>query len=144
MNSYLIALIIGVLLSALWIGIARRYPGWEKEVFGYTLVFAGIIYVLFGLLESRAIYDLVPEALVGLGFIVLALIGLRGSLLALGVGWLLHGTWDIAAPALLDVSYVPWFLEPTCVGFDFIVGAYLVLRAQGRFPKVSSSAPSIS
>jgi hypothetical protein len=74
-----------------------------------------------------------PEAIVGLGFIILAAIGLRGSLLALGIGWALHGTWDYVAPMVLDVSYVPWFLEPSCIGYDFIVGLYLILRSRGQF-----------
>ena len=134
MSSYLIALIVGVLLSALWIWISRRYPKLEKEIFGYTLVLGGVVYVLFGLVESRGISTMVPEAAVGLGFIALAVIGLRGSLFALGIGWILHGTWDFLAPVMLDVSYAPWFLEPTCVGFDFIVGAYLILRSKKVFP----------
>ena len=134
MNAYLAALVVGVLLSALWIGVSRRFPKWEKEIFGYSLVIGGVVYVLFGLVESKEISTMVTEAVVGLGFIALAVTGLRGSLLALGIGWFLHGTWDFLAPLMLDVSYVPWFLEPTCVGFDFIVGAYLILRAQEVIP----------
>jgi hypothetical protein len=133
MTAYIIAFVAGILLSGLWIGAARRYPVWEKEIFGYTLVLAGVIYVFFGLIEGRAIGTMMPEALVGLGFIILATLGLRGSLLALGIGWALHGTWDYAAPMLLDVSYVPWFLEPSCIGYDFIVGVYLILRSRGKF-----------
>ena len=130
-QSYIAAVIIGIALSGLWICTSRRFSHWESAIFGYSLVLGGAVYVLFGLLESRAIGSMVPECLVGIFFIVLAIAGLRGSLLALGVGWVLHGFWDVFSPHYLDVSYVPWFLEPTCVGFDFVVGIYLVLRSQG-------------
>lgn len=129
MNSYVIAVVVGVLLSGLWIYSSRRYPNWEKEIFGYSLVLAGVIYVFFGFIESQALNSMIAEALVGVGFIALAVVGLRNSLMALGIGWAHHGIWDVSAPELINVSYVPWFLEPTCVGFDFIVGIYLVLRA---------------
>ena len=52
MTAYIIAFVAGILLSGLWIGAARRYPVWEKEIFGYTLVLAGVIYVFFGLIGS--------------------------------------------------------------------------------------------
>jgi hypothetical protein len=133
MTASLIAFVAGTLLSGLWIGAARRYPEWEKQIFGYTLVLAGVVYVFFGFIEGRAINTMMPEAIVGLGFIILAAIGLRGSLLALGIGWALHGTWDYVATVVLDVSYVPWFLEPSCIGYDFIVGLYLILRSRGQF-----------
>ena len=134
MSAYLTAVAIGVLLSALWIYVSRLNPRWESAVFGYTLVLAGLIYVMFGLLESRDLGSMIPEALAGIGFITLAIMGLRGSVLALGIGWILHGIWDVAVPTILDVSYVPWFLEPTCLGFDFVVGTYLLLRARDVFP----------
>ncbi len=134
MISYLLALLVGVLLSGLWIYSSRYYPKWEKEIFGYSLVLAGVIYVFFGFIESTAPSSMIPEALVRVGFIALALVGLKGSLLALGFGWICHGIWDVSAPVVVDVSYVPWYLEPTCVGFDFIVGVYLIMRARDRFP----------
>ena len=134
MISYLLALLVGVLLSGLWIYASRCYPKWENEIFGYSLVLAGVIYVFFGLIESIAPKSMIPEALVGVGFIALALVGVKGSLLALGFGWICHGIWDVSAPVVVDVSYVSWFLEPTCVGFDFIVGIYLVMRARDMVP----------
>ena len=113
-------------------GCAPSGLHFQPVTFGYSLVLAGAIYVLFGLVESRTLASMVPESLVGLFFIGLALLGIRGSLLALGVGWFLHGLWDVASPHYIDVSYLPWILEPSCVGFDFFVGVYLVLRSLGK------------
>jgi|GEM_PF-506333 len=133
MSSYVLATIVGVLLSGVWIYSSRHYLNWEKEIFGYSLILAGVIYLLFGLIESVPPTSMITEALVGIGFIALAVVGLRGSLMALGIGWILHGIWDVSAPTIINTAYVPWFLEPTCLGFDFIVGIYLMLRARSMF-----------
>ena len=44
----------------------------------------------------------------------------------LALGWLLHIFWDMGIHPLEGVNYVPGWYPAACLGFDLLVGVYLL------------------
>ena len=130
--DYAIQVLVGVLLALVFIGIARGIKR-ERLIFGLSLLVAGFWYAGYGLFANFTIDVLTVQIVGGLLFIAAALLGLKYSILFIGVGWMSHGAWDLISPFISDVSYMPAWTEPVCLGYDLLVGIYLVLRWRGWF-----------
>lgn len=96
------------------------------------LVVAASIYVGFGLADGWWPHAAV-QVLGGLPFVALA--GARPKALgALGVGWIVHGAWDVAhGIGVVGTRIPPWY-PWACAGVDLAVGwaAVVWARADGR------------
>jgi hypothetical protein len=49
---------------------------------------------------------------------------------ALGIGWLLHAFWDIGSHTGTDAHFVPGWYRGVCLGYDLILGTYLLIRTR--------------
>jgi len=123
----------GLVLAIGFILVGRRSEVWEKYLLAGSLLLAGIWYVAFGLTAGISYIALLPQAIGGAGFALLGWLGMKRSLFFAGLGWLIHGTWDFASPHFSDVSYMPIWTAPVCLGFDILLGIYLLSRAHGYF-----------
>ena len=132
MSFFLTWLAIGVLTGFAFVWGGRQLNK-EHLVFGISLLIAAIWYVGFGLFENIEGTRLIPQVLGGCFFGVCAVFGLRGSFRLLSIGWLLHLVWDSVSAVYLDATYVPEITLPGCVGFDSVVGIYLLLRHLGKY-----------
>ena len=128
------------MLAVTIIYVSRNYAAHEQQIFGYLLAIAAFWYLLFGVIEALPLMQLLPQMIAGAVFLTLAILGLRGSLMLLGIGWLLHCAWDMASLLYTDVSYAPDFTAPLCLGFDILSGIYLIARARGHYPISAAQA----
>ena len=131
--TYALIVLLGLVLGFALIGVARKLMDQERLVFGLALVGAALWYIGFGLYANSGFAVLLPQLLAGGFFLLMAVLGIRTSVLFLGICWLLHAPWDILGDMYLDMSYAPFWTAPLCLGFDLLVGAYLVMRSRGRF-----------
>lgn len=122
------ALVAGVALGAFTVAVASLLPS------GAAL---GLLAVILGLavgayLGSFAARDGraggAVELAVGLGFVVLAVLGLWLDPLFLAAGWLLHAAWDGLHHAGKVPSRIGAWVPPFCAAYDLIVAAYIVVR----------------
>ena len=88
----------------------------------------GLWYLSFGIMDGAALSTLLPQILGGLFFAALGYWGFTRSLFFAGIGWMIHATWDFASPHFSDTSYMPEWAAPLCLGFDILVGIYLLAR----------------
>ena len=137
--EFMLWVIIGVVAAGLFIAIARALDQ-ERLVFGSALMIAGVWYVSFGVLAGRDAAVLLPQILGGAVFLLCGLAGIRHSILFLSFGWLVHVGWDFGSPLFSDVSYMPSWTVPACLGFDLLVGGYLFLRFRGGYPISAQAA----
>ena len=123
----------GAILAALFILAARRSIQWEKRLLSGSLFLLGLWYLAWGVWAGTPFSILLPQAIGGTLFAAFGWLGLTRSLFFAGLGWMLHATWDFASPHFSDVSYMPDWSAPACLGFDILLGVYLLARAQGYF-----------
>lgn len=57
---------------------------------------------------------------------VIAGLAMRAPAL-LAAGYLAHGLWDIVHGPRGIHTRIPWWYAPLCIGFDTVVGAYLLI-----------------
>lgn len=129
---YVAAIVVGMVGSSAAIWVARRLDR-ERVIFGWALVLAAFWYVGFGVVAGQPLAAMASQLVAGAGFLVVAYLGLTRSLAYLGVGWILHIFWDFLGPFAGEVV-APWWTAPACLGFDVIVGTYLLLRTRGFAP----------
>ena len=131
----MIALLLGIVLSLAFVGLARRYPP-EKErlVYAVGLVITAFVYVSFGLAGGASARWLALESLGVFLYGATAWGGLRGRPWLLAMGWAAHVAWDVlfhlsGAGAEYTPPWYPW----SCVSFDLIVAiAVLASSRRGR------------
>ena len=114
----------GFLLGLASIALARRLE-LEREILSGALVLLGVWYLGFGIYDGRSAAELLPQILGGLFFASCGVLGLRVSPVFAAVGWTLHAGWDFLSPALWDVSYMPSWTAPACLGYDVLLGTHL-------------------
>ena len=136
---YVLAIVVGVAGAVLLIALSRRLDA-ERVVFGWALVIAAFWYIGVGLLYGQALSDLAHQFIAGAVFLVLAVLGLTGSVVFTSVGWILHVFWDYLGPCFGEVAG-PWWVPPACLGFDVVVGVYLFARYRG-FAPLAEPAPA--
>jgi hypothetical protein len=96
-------------------------------------------YLAFGVTAGHGVDVLLPQALGGLFFAACGFAGLKYSLLFSSVGWALHAAWDFGSPMFSDVSYMPHWTAPACLGFDLMISSYIFVRWQHARSSSSSS-----
>ncbi|MEE2663967.1 MAG: hypothetical protein VX681_07605 [Myxococcota bacterium] len=125
--AYAIALVFGAVGAGLWIAGVRWIGRGEPWWFALGLVVAAAIYLTHGLGVEPPPELGVAFAGVGL-FVVIGVGGAARWSWLLGAGWALHAVWDVAAPRVADLSYMPAWYAPACLGFDLVVATYLLSR----------------
>ena len=124
----ILALLLGVVLSLVLVGLARMYPPVrEKGFYAVGLMIAALVYVVFAVAGGAGAKWLAFETLGVFLYGAAAWAGLRGMPWLLAVGWAAHVAWDVllhlsGAGAEFTPHWYPWF----CVGFDLVIaGAVL-------------------
>lgn len=127
-------LLIGVVFGVAFSSIARKQKQGEQTLFAVGLLVAALIYLFWGLVRGVTVSWLVTEIL-GVGIYgVFALLGLRYSLWWLALGWTIHPTWDAGLHLLNGAeSFVPMWYVIFCIGFDLIVAASILERANKEY-----------
>jgi hypothetical protein len=126
-------LINGVAYAAIFIIVAlviHRFAGefaWRSFLVLFLLIAAGL-YIVFAVWAGEGILWIVAE-LVGVAiFGGMALLGLRGSMWWIVVGWALHPLWDAGLHYLgPGRPFAPETYTIACVSFDLLVAAYIAI-----------------
>ena len=126
---YVLAIMVGIAAAIAGIALSRRLDA-ERAIFGWALVIAAFWYIGFGVFHGQALSDLTPQLIAGAVFLALAVLGLTRSIAFTSAGWLLHVFWDYLGPYFGEVI-APWWVAPACLGFDVVVGVYLLARYRG-------------
>ena len=129
---YVLAIMVGIAAAIAGIALSRRLDA-ERAIFGWALVIAAFWYIGFGVFHGQALSDLTPQLIAGAVFLALAVLGLTRSIAFTSAGWLLHVFWDYLGPYFGEVI-APWWVAPACLGFDVVVGVYLLARYRGVAP----------
>lgn len=116
------AVLAAVLLGCThWLGFHR-----DRSFFPTVLMVIAGYYVLFAFMAGQAI---VFELLAAAVFVAIAIAGYLRSAALVGVGVLLHGVFDVVHPHVVDNAGVPSWWPPICLGFDAVLGAWILLLA---------------
>lgn len=131
--SPVVAMLIGVAAGQLVARVIGARPLTHRaSPLALGLVVAASIYVGFGLADGRWQHAVV-QVLGALPFVALA--GTRPKALgALGVGWTVHGAWDVAHGTGVVGTLVPPWYAWACAGVDLALGwaAFVWARADRR------------
>ncbi len=117
--------VIGTCL-ALAVGVFATMVGLDRDRAFYptvAIVIAGL-YSLFAAIggSDRAI---LIEAIVGAGFIALAVLGFRSSLWLVAAALALHGVFDMVHGSLISNPGVPPWWPAFCSAYDVVAAGYL-------------------
>jgi hypothetical protein len=134
--EYVIGLTLAgaVALFATVVGLAR-----ERSFFATVLIVVGSYYVLFAAMGASS-RTLLAEIVVAGIFLLLAVLGFKGSLWVLAVGLIGHGIFDFVHHFLIDNPGVPRWWPGFCMAFDVAFGVLLGLRLI-RQPRLSDAKP---
>lgn len=124
---YVSWVLFGLVTAGLLAWVCHRLDR-DREILGISLILLGGWYLVFGVTAGQGVQVLLPQAAGGLFFAACGLAGLKYSLLFLSMGWSLHAAWDIASPLFSDVSYMPHWTAPACLGFDLLLGTYIFAK----------------
>ena len=120
-------ILVGGGLGALTLWYLQRNfgRGWKKGA-AQGLIVAAMIYVLFALRMPTWKWLLIEVGGVVL-YATFALVAMRRKAWHwLGIGWLLHVLWDALLHANGHPGYVPVWYTHFCLGFDIVIGAYVL------------------
>ncbi len=91
----------------------------------FMAMIAGV-YLGFAAIDGR-MRNMVLETVVVTGFIVLAIVGLKFSLLILAFAYFAHGVWDfLHHPKMIDTKIVIWY-PPFCAVYDWSIAAFILV-----------------
>lgn len=117
-------------LAAIWLSRVLKSEG---LVFGTSLIIAAFWYLGFGILSGHTLTILAPQIIGSVFFFFCGIFGFRYTLI-LSVGWFAHIVWDVSSPMFSNVSYMPHWTVPACLGFDTLSGCYLFARYKDMYP----------
>ncbi len=120
---------------ALAVGGFARVAGLDRDRAFYPTVMLVIafLYVLFAAAGGSA--ALPTEALIGLGFAALAVIGFKKSEWLVVAALVGHGLFDLVHPHVVENHGVPVWWPGFCSAYDVTAGAFLawiILRVRRR------------
>jgi hypothetical protein len=126
-------LVNGVIQASMLVTVAFVLSRFTRDIVGrsllaFVLFGAAFMYIVFAVRAGESGYWIVGE-LAGVGvYGAMALRGLRGSPLWLAAGWAAHPVWDLALHYFgPGGSFAPAAYAITCLSFDLIVAAYVVV-----------------
>lgn len=130
--------LLGAALGGLFVLVVRRQePAAGLRLLALGLLTAALLYLGFAVFGGAGARWLAIEA----GGVALygaaAWLGLRRGAGWLALGWAAHALWDV--PFHAAEAFVPAFYPPLCLGFDLLVGAFIVLTFR-RWSSARSSA----
>lgn len=120
-------IILGALIAAGIIWQTKRRAGEQAPTyFAVYLSVAAFIYVLFWLKAPTTSWLFIELSGVLL-YTGIAWAGVHYKKNAwVGAGWLLHVLWDVLLHSNGHPGYVPYFYPALCIGFDLVLGTYLL------------------
>jgi len=131
-------ILLGLALGAAFVVIARKIDYSEGDLLATGLLAAAAIYVGFAILwgeEGWIRFEAVGVAI----FSLIAFLARRFGILWIGVGWLLHVGWDYLFHMVgAGEHLVPAWYPPLCIGFDIVVGMYILWTVFQEAKKSSS------
>jgi hypothetical protein len=123
------ALVAGVLFGGVTLIIPALLS--REDALGFLailLAMIGAVYLAFVLQDGRR-REFGIEYVGMVVFTVLAMVGLaREQPMVLAAGYLGHGLWDIMHGPRGIHTRIPWWYAPLCLGFDGVLGAYMLIR----------------
>lgn len=117
-----IFLAIAVGLWAGWIGLDR-----DRAFYPTVMIVIAGLYVLFAAI-SDSLGALLPEGLVGAGFIALACAGFRRNLWFVVAALAGHGLFDFIHPHAIQNAGVPVWWPEFCGAYDIAAAVFLGWR----------------
>lgn len=123
----LTAFVIGLLLTAVFIGISVAV-GLHKDrsVYVITLISIALFYVVFAL-EHGSVAEIILNICIAGLFIICALLGYIRGLYLVGFALIGHGIFDIIYP-MTGNSPAPIWWPPFCLAVDVTLGLFLIFN----------------
>jgi hypothetical protein len=130
----MLEIMVGAILAGVLV-VALRRARFERVLrfWARALFVAAAIYVGFVLVGGAPTQWLLIEVGGLLLFTTLAVLGLKYSPWVLAGAWFAHIAWDSLLHSQ-STAFVPQWYPPLCIGFDLVVGAYIVF-VWSRFRK---------
>ena len=124
----LIWVVVGIVGGAAFARAGSRRSDGGNRLFAAGLVIAAAIYVIFAVVAGE--WDWVGIESLGVAlFSVVAVVGRGRREWLLALGWLIHPLWDLGLHHFFGVSmFAPAWYVWGCLGFDVVVGAFLLVR----------------
>jgi hypothetical protein len=150
-------LINGLIQASMLVLVAWSLSRWIRDVVGrallaFLLCGAALTYVYYAARAGEGVGWVAAELLGAVLYGGLGLRGLRGSPMWLAVGWALHPVWDVALHYFgPGHAFAPDAYAITCLSFDLLVAAYIVIayrygligrRGLTPSPAVTHAAPT--
>lgn len=135
------AFVVGAVL-ALAVGLMATVVGLDRERGFYTtlMIVIAALYSLFAVLGGST-HALLLEALVGLAFVVVAVIGFRSTLWFVAAALAAHGGFDLIHGGIIPNPGVPPYWPAFCGAYDIVAAGYLAwLIFSGRTPATAPRA----
>jgi hypothetical protein len=130
----MLEIMVGAILAGVLV-VAHRRARFERVLrfWARALFVAAAIYVGFVLVGDAPTQWLLIEVSGLVLFTTLAVVGLKYSPWVLAGAWFAHIAWDTLLHPQ-NMAFVPQWYPPLCIGFDLVVGAYIIF-VYGRFRK---------
>jgi hypothetical protein len=129
--SFVVAIVVGVVVAvpvlalAYWLSRERALDLLAVQLAAIAGVYAGSSLSLGGV-------DLLATEMIAIvAFVAAALFGRWESPTVLAAGYFAHGAWDAIHHLGAIATFLPEWYAPFCLGYDGIVGAF-VLAVFGR------------
>lgn len=121
----MIPALIGVSVGILTILLAT-FVGKENQKVMYGLVLAGIgfLYVGFTWTDYTQLAVTIAQSFV---FLLLAYYGATRSVTILGIGFLVHGIWDLLYHQFTSIHLLPPHYDIFCLVVDVVTGGYILV-----------------
>ena len=125
---------IGGAVLSLFAFLLSRFT---RDIVGRTLLATVLFaaagaYVGFAFEQGLLRMWVLIELLQAIGFGTLGLIGWRGPVKWLALGWALHPIWDFGLHYVgPGRSFTPWTYAIACISFDWVVAAYIFIAYRG-------------
>ena len=121
MTAALIGISTGLIIILLF-SFLKKFD--KTIIYGLILCAIGFLYVGYVWTDLRAIVINGVQAVV---FLFIAYFGIKKNKNILGIGYFLHGTWDILYHFFQDPGLIPPHYAMFCLSIDFTMGVYLLL-----------------
>jgi hypothetical protein len=120
-----VAYVIGTVLACC-VSLFARLAGFDRDRAFYPtmLVVIASFYILFAVMGG-SVYALAVESMIMIGFLVVAVLGLRLNLWIVVAGLAGHGLFDALHPSLLSNPGVPAWWPPFCLAYDVTAASCL-------------------